>query len=137
MKFELLLIDDDEIFLMLNAIEVERTGFHTAPLKFSFGEDALDYLRINDVEGSDKLLFLDINMPVMDGWDLLNALRKLQLKSNIYVVMLAASTDPRDHQKSKEYSEIVDYVEKPITKESLEKLKLIEKLKTFFCLNID
>lgn len=127
-----MLIDDDEIFLMLNSLELQRSGFYDTPQKFSLCEEAIDHLKATDEPGRKILLFLDINMPVLDGWDVLTVLRRYHLKSNIKVVMLAASVDPRDQIKAKSFAEIVAYFEKPLTKSNLEKLKGMAEMKDFF-----
>lgn len=131
-KFELMLIDDDEIFLMLNGLELQRSGFYDAPQKFSLCEEAIDHLKATDQPDRNILLFLDINMPVLDGWDFLTVLRRYHLKSNIKVVMLAASVDPRDQMKAKSFKEVVAYFEKPLTKSSLEKLRDMSEMRDFF-----
>jgi CheY-like chemotaxis protein len=128
MNFELLLIDDDEIFLYLNEMEIQRSGFFNEPIKFADCTKALEYLKSNDSAEKKYLLMLDINMPVLDGWDFLKVLRRFNLDAQIKVIMLAASVDPRDQIKTKAFPEVISYLEKPLTKANLDRLTELEAL---------
>lgn len=132
MRFELLLIDDDEIFLYLNEMQIQLSGFFIDPIKFAVSTEALEYLKSNDNPEKKYLLMLDIHMPILDGWDFLKVLRRFNLKAQIKVIMLASSVDPRDQIKAKSFPEVVYYVEKPLTKANLTHLTELEALAGYF-----
>lgn len=119
MNFELLMVDDDELFLILNKRELIKSGFHLEPKSFLDARLALDYLKSSEQTGKKVLVFLDINMPDIDGWDFLSRLREMNLKSNIKNIIVTSSTDPKDQNLAKEFPEIIGFLEKPIDKEML------------------
>ncbi len=123
MKYNLLLIDDDELFLVLNKREVKKSGFHAEPILFSNGQDGLDWMLKQTDQSLATLIFLDINMPEIDAWKFIKLLKELPIKILYKIVLVSSSIDPNDKQKSKEYDEIIDYLEKPLSSSSFEQLK--------------
>jgi CheY-like chemotaxis protein len=77
----------------------------------------------NDVDP--VLLFLDINMPVMDGWGLLDIIHREDFDKKIEVIMVTSSVDQRDKDKAASYSKIINFVEKPLNKASLRLLNFL------------
>ena len=125
----LYIIDDDKIYHFLfknllkqNKIEVNTTFFHN-------GFEAIEYLKTNpDEELLPDLILLDVNMPIMNGWQFLEEYSKLygQLKKRSTIYMISSSNNEVDINKSKEYSEVVkDYFLKPVCKEDLDKIFVI------------
>ena len=88
---------------------------------FSNGEEAIHYLKKNAADGSSipDIIFLDINMPVMNGWQFLEEYAHLRsdLQKNITIYMVSSSVDEYDIRKSKEFKTVSDYIIKPIQKE--------------------
>ncbi len=117
MKF--ILIDDDEVFLDLHADVVSESGLYSNPLKFAWAKDALEYLLTDNIKHPNQVYFLllDINMPKMDGWELLDALNLTPLASKIMVAMVTSSINQQDKDRAKEYHQVVKYIEKPLKAE--------------------
>lgn len=96
---------------------------HTVVIKES-GADALDYLKSagNRENPRPDLIFLDINMPGMNGWEFLDEFRKLDknLQSKMIVIMLTTSINPEDEVMARTYDLLSDFKSKPLTKEMLE-----------------
>lgn len=130
-NFELIMIDDDELFLVLNKRESIKSGFHTEPKTFLSTQPAMDYLISLAQTDKKVLVFLDINMPEMDGWEFLTLLRKQQLKNNIKHIVVTSSTDPKDKIIANEFPEIIGFLEKPITKQMLLDLQKEQGFKSF------
>ena len=127
-------IDDDHITQMLIKKVVLKASFSKEIINAQNGEEALDILnRINNNNNNQltsikpQLIFLDLNMPVMGGWeflDLFNTSNYFSL-NNIKVIVLTSTIDPMDIEKSKKYPNVIDFQSKPITIEMLEHIRTI------------
>lgn len=126
-KFDtILIIDDDQInnFLFSRIIKLSDIS-HNIHTELS-AKVALRSI-LQNIETSHKLpdiIFLDINMPVMNGWEFLEEYQKIpkSVRKNIKLYMLSSSVCLEDINKSKEYADVVDYISKPLTKEILFKI---------------
>ena len=129
----ILCVDDDPITLMLCKMVIAKSSFATEIITAQNGEEALNYfddLKLNNLGAEIKkypsLVFLDLNMPVMDGWEFLDHFSKEEYTSafkNTKIIVLSSTIDPNDIEKSKTYSMVLDFLSKPITKEIVENLK--------------
>ena len=120
------LIDDDRIYQFTAKKIIESTGLGKHILSFYNGDEAITYLQehIKNVDLLPDIIFLDINMPVMDGWQFLETFKILQPKVSkpILIYMVSSSVDDCDIKKSKEYFNVTDYIIKPINRERFEQL---------------
>lgn len=121
-------IDDDPITLMLCKKVMERVEFASEINTLQNGEEAIkqfeDYEKI-DTKNAPYMVFIDLNMPVMNGWEFLDEYfkREYHKKFKTHFIVLSSTIDPKDVEKSKLYSMVVDFLSKPITKTMLEELK--------------
>jgi len=126
----ILCIDDDPITLMLCKMVITKASFSKKIDTAKNGEDALQYFdRFKEtspnINSKPQLIFLDLNMPVMGGWEFLDHFSTAAY-SNFHdskVVILSSTIDPEDLKKAKKYSMVIDFLSKPISKEMLEFLK--------------
>ena len=127
-----LCIDDDPITLMLCKMVITKASFSKEIATAKNGEEALKYFNILNQTNSDyelkkypQLIFLDLNMPVMGGWDFLDSFSTAEYSdfNETKVIILSSTIDPEDLEKSKKYSMVIDFLSKPISKEMLEYLK--------------
>jgi two-component SAPR family response regulator len=129
----LMLIDDDSIYLMLCQRTIKRSGKFKKVLTFNYADEALAYMEENKDEKID-LIFLDINMPRMNGFEFLaEATERLkdEFRANI-VIMLTTSIHPSDIEKSKRYSNVKGYMAKPLTDKWLERaIDLVQDASSF------
>ena len=129
----ILFIDDDPITLMLCKMVISKAAFSKVIATAKNGEDALQYfdkLNSNDSENQSikpQLIFLDLNMPVMGGWEFLDSFStdKYSKYNETKVIILSSTVDPEDLKRSKKYPMILDFLSKPISKEMLEYVKTI------------
>lgn len=120
------LIDDDTINNYINERLIKRMGL-SDQLHISLnGKEALTHLQqlMEEQKKCPSLILLDINMPVMDGFDFLEAFKKLSFdnKEEVIVVMLTTSDNRKDIERVKEYPQVVGYVNKPLTEEKIMKV---------------
>jgi CheY-like chemotaxis protein len=125
----ILLIDDDEPTNFLNKMTVEQAGcaFHVQVAQS--GQEALDFLQSKGsyTESSSPhpdLIFLDINMPSMDGWEFMAKYKQLpsEQKARIVLIMLTTSLNPDDELRTKGIPEISGFENKPLKQPQLESL---------------
>nr|WP_309757685.1 response regulator [Flavobacterium sp.] len=126
----ILCIDDDTITLMLCKKVIIKSSFSHEIITAQNGEEALQYFKTlkevqNQSKGLPKLIFLDLNMPVMGGWEFLDHFNTPEFAEfkTIKVVVLSSTIDPEDLEKSKQYPMVIDFLSKPITQAMLEYLK--------------
>tara|TARA_R110001592_G_scaffold272340_2_gene539047 strand:+ start:5111 stop:5521 length:411 start_codon:yes stop_codon:yes gene_type:complete len=124
----ILLVDDNEADNFYHKIVIERSEFADEVVSVAGGQEALEYIQLS-LEGkkpSPDLIFLDINMPRMDGWEFLEEYAKLGKAKNerIIVVMLSTSKNPDYIKKANELDDVSEFTSKPLTTEYLEELRL-------------
>ncbi|UTA66548.1 MULTISPECIES: response regulator [Emticicia] len=126
----LLCVDDDKITLTLIKLVVEKTFFAQEISTRMNGKEALEFyhdlLHHNTADQAPELIFLDLNMPIMNGWDFLDEFsnRYYHIFPNTRVVILSSSTDQAERDRARKYPMIIDYVTKPLTMASLSNLNL-------------
>lgn len=126
----ILCVDDDPITLMLYKMVIAKSSFTEEIVTAKNGQEALDYydnLKVENDLCCPELVFLDLNMPVMGGWEFLDNFTENkyeQFNQKTKVIVLSSTIDPNDIEKSKKYSMVIDFMSKPVTKEMLEDLKV-------------
>ena len=129
---KILCVDDDPITLMLCKKVIERTSFAKEIVTAQNGEEAFKYFKeiIAEIKNGNsveypKLVLLDLNMPVMNGWEFLDVYSKNKFQDLLITkfIVLSSTIDPDDVNKSKTYKMVIDFMSKPITTEMLESLK--------------
>lgn len=117
----LMLVDDDEIYLFLAKKAVKDANITQNILEFHNGKDAISFLssNANATDTLPELIFLDLAMPVMDGWGFLEeyAAIKHNLSKQIVIYVVSSSISPDDIERAKNFSSVTDYIIKPITKD--------------------
>jgi CheY-like chemotaxis protein len=115
MRYKVLIIDDDPIILVLHKSIAIRSGLcNEEPLSFQNGKAALEYLCANATDTESYLLLLDIHMPLMNGWEFLDSVKSTPVWEQMKVILISSSIDARDHEKAKQYSKVIRYIEKPL-----------------------
>ena len=119
------IIDDDIIYQYLAKEEIEYTDLVQKVLFFDDGEQAIQFidekLKGNDISELPDVIFLDINMPIMDGWEFLDAyiLLRPRIGKKIVIYVVSSSIDMRDMDKARNYSLVSDYIIKPVSSNRL------------------
>ncbi|MDO5980785.1 response regulator [Flavivirga spongiicola] len=121
----ILLIDDDKATNFFNKLIIEKMNLAKQVYIAENGQKALEFLKLT-VEGEypqPNLIFLDINMPVMNGWEFLMEYKKLDVsKKDIKIVMLTTSSNPNDEKKAERIEEVSSFKKKPLSKPTVNKI---------------
>lgn len=129
-KIKLLVIDDDDINIFIIKKIVEKTGYNVEMISKTNGQMAIDYLAgvLSSAETLPQLILIDINMPVLNGWEFLEAYEKLGVPQKVDMYMLSSSVYENDIEKAKTYTMVKGFISKPLSIERLtELLKLVEQ----------
>jgi CheY-like chemotaxis protein len=118
-----LLIDDDDISNFLTEIIIKDMNLSDDIHISSNGEEALNFIEKSNILTSPKdvLLLLDVNMPIMDGFELLDKLIPMGNIENFSIIMLTSSNYKNDIEKAKKYN-VAGYINKPLTEEKLKEI---------------
>ncbi len=121
-------VDDDSVYQFTASRTLKATHLAHEILQFQNGKEALAFLRAGATP--DRLLpdiiFLDINMPITDGWGFLEEFHELKktLGKEIKIYMVSSSIDPRDLNRARNIPEVTEYMEKPISMSKFSELLL-------------
>jgi CheY-like chemotaxis protein len=126
----IVLVDDDQLNNLINTRIITKFSDYTVD-SFTNAREALKYLSTSEPQDFPAIIFLDINMPVMDGWEFLEEFQKIPepLTQNCAVIMLTSSIDIYDIEKSKLYKNVREFMSKPLTIESLTTIARIREEK--------
>ncbi|MBX2896902.1 MAG: response regulator [Cyclobacteriaceae bacterium] len=121
-----MLIDDNEIDNLINQKMIEAAAITQHIYTHTGAKSAIEFLRnIEKLEVANEvlpdLIFLDIDMPLMDGFQFLDEFEKFGslVKKKCKIVMLTSSINPQDFNKSKKYLFVKQYLNKPLSHESI------------------
>lgn len=118
-NIEVLLADDDILVHFLFKKMTNTISYYSNLSVFNHGKELLDYLEMKIETNTRFLIFLDINMPVMNGWDFLESIKTKSKFSDLSVVMLTSSIDQEDVNKAFEFDHVFHFETKPISKDKL------------------
>ncbi|WKD85316.1 Response regulator rcp1 [Polaribacter huanghezhanensis] len=125
----ILLIDDNGSTNFLHQLMIKKANCAEKCVAVQSGQEALDYLEssINGIHPQPDLIFLDINMPSMNGWEFLEHYKKLKKdqQGKIVVMMLTTSRNLDDIEKSKRFGYVSGFMNKPLTADVL--LKVVQE----------
>ncbi|WP_405327614.1 response regulator [Leeuwenhoekiella sp. LLG6367-2.1] len=128
--FNICIVDDDDIYQFTMIKILESLNLSKKIILFSDGEEALDFMigNLNRQNELPDVIFLDVNMPIMDGFQFMEEYIKIKPEVNkqIIIYMVSSSVDPVDIERAKSLNEISDYIIKPIKKGEL--VDIIKKL---------
>jgi CheY-like chemotaxis protein len=116
----IMLVDDSPDDNFFHEREIKKADLTNLVVTKNSGKKALEYLKSKEDPRSD-LIFLDINMPGMNGWEFLEEYNQLdkELQGHAIIIMLTTSDNSDDLERAKTWHIVSDYITKPLTKEMM------------------
>jgi CheY-like chemotaxis protein len=122
-----MLVDDNETDNFIHRRVIELTEYTGNILIKDTGRAALDYLNLNvdKIENLPDVIFLDLNMPVLDGFGFLSEFQKFpqEIKNKCKIIILTSSNNKNDFDHVKKYNFVKNYFTKPLSEEALYNIK--------------
>jgi two-component system chemotaxis response regulator CheY len=122
-------IDDDKVTQILNGIHLKNNKFCTTIIEAYNGKEAIDFFKKLDsgeisMESFPEVIFLDLNMPIMDGWDFLEIFKRefAQFEEKTKIFIISSSINPADVERANNEKSIVAFLAKPLNSENLKKV---------------
>ena len=119
------IIDDDPIYIFAIKKLLNINNIANKYLIYNNGKDAIEGLKNNKLTISPDLILLDINMPIMDGWQFLEAFKELNLVKTIPLFIVSSSISSVDINKAEQHNLVKGYICKPIDGKKLIEIKQI------------
>ncbi len=112
-----MLVDDQKLTNFINKKLLEVTNFAPHVIDFTLPEQALTHLN----EDTPDLIFLDLDMPLVSGWQFLDTLKTKGIHIN--VIILTSSMSNQDKERARDYDTVVEFLTKPLTRNTILHLK--------------
>jgi CheY-like chemotaxis protein len=130
---DFMVVDDDPINNMICRKTIQATFPGVSVKTFTSPESGLEYMQseYGIKQASNVVLFLDINMPTLNGWDVLDRFKDLPdiVKEQFTIFMLSSSIDPLDKQKSDNDPFTTGYITKPLNQTVLHNIQSVLTVK--------
>ena len=111
-------VDDDTIYQIIVNKIIQKSEMFSTISSFKNGKDAINAVSnsLNNMESFPDIILLDINMPIMDGWEFMEELQVLKpsINKQIIVYIVSSSIAVEDKNKAKSYPDILGYLSKPV-----------------------
>ena len=122
-KKNLCIIDDDATNVLITKALLNLIDSQGFILTYNDGKEAYDGLieLCTNNEAIPEVYFLDINMPIWDGWDFLDEIAKLNSHKQVSIFVLSSSNNPEDAARALTYQNVKSYIVKPVTLDVLKK----------------
>lgn len=127
---QFVLIDDDPMNNLICKLTIEMTLGQTDVKAFVNPENGLEYFQteFSNLKDTSALLLLDINMPIMSGWEFLEMFDNLsfEIKDRVKICILSSSIDERDKERSYANKNVLDFLVKPLTDKDIQRITAME-----------
>lgn len=122
MSLNVLIVDDDSVNRFLLRKRLMISQIHNNPLCFDNGLEALNFLTGSSLDG-EIIVFLDLNMPIMNGWEFLEKIEKIKLSNKIKVFVISSSVDKCELEKVQLFNTVLKTFPKPILNQHITLIK--------------
>ncbi|MBX2970444.1 MAG: response regulator [Cyclobacteriaceae bacterium] len=125
MSHQVIIVDDDPVVVLMMKHLIIRHELSAAPLVFRNGLEAIQFLEKDYTREENYIILLDLNMPVMDGWKFLEALKAFASPENTMVFIVTSSSDKTDKESVGTNEFVLDFFIKPIVSDTVLSLKVL------------
>lgn len=130
-NFEILIVDDDKIISLLHKNHIKNLNSFCAPILCSNGKQALEFLKKSNSPKKHFLIFLDLNMPVMNGWSFLETIQQENFSSTLFIVVVTSSVNSEDYNRALKFRNVVGFYRKPLTEDSIADILHLKEISAF------
>lgn len=117
----IMIVEDDTIFVKIHSHLIKENTF-IDPIAFQKAGEGLQYLDDNIRDSGDFVIFLDLNMPEMDGWEFINQVTERPYASRIHIIVVTSSTCEFDFNRAINYKQVIKYLVKPLKRKDVEEV---------------
>jgi response regulator RpfG family c-di-GMP phosphodiesterase len=121
-KQEIIIVDDNDLLSFIHCDIVSKAGFEEKIKAFPHGKLAFDYIMERKGTEIPLLILLDITMPIMDAWAVLDILPTIERNENIFVAIVTSSVSDDDRKKAFTYPHVIEFIEKPMRIDAVRKV---------------
>lgn len=125
------IVDDDEAIQFVHKLLLQKAGISNFVNQFLMGNGIIDFISENNQIDDVHIIFLDLNMPEIDGWDILDFISTHTLLCKVFVIIVSSSIEEKDKFRATSYTSVVDFIQKPFGIDDLLKLKSNTQLKNY------
>jgi CheY-like chemotaxis protein len=120
-KLKVMLVDDNEIDIFINQKVLEFNNFSSEIINIQAAQLGIDYLKNSDIKDIPEVIFLDLNMPIVDGFRFLFEYDQMkhEVKEKSSIVVLTSSDNVRDKEKIAANKDVLAFISKPLTDKKL------------------
>ncbi len=119
MKLQTLIVDDNKLNHFILDFYLRENGSFSPPISLYSGSEVIEKLKETSTINENVLIFLDINMPQINGWQVLDFIDQFYLRDNISVIVLTSESSPQIRERAFAYTSVINFIEKPINKEKI------------------
>ncbi|NCI45253.1 response regulator [Sediminibacterium soli] len=118
------LVDDDKIYTYVMTRQLQQLDCCGKLETFGNGQQAIDALQSNSGNAGElpSLILLDLNMPVLDGWQFLDQFAELRLSKRVCIYIVSSSIDPLDHDRIQQYNCVANFYVKPVKRDDIQQI---------------
>lgn len=128
---DILIIDDDKLMALLHEKKLKQLRFKSSPIICRNGKEALDLLHNKLSDRCELLVLLDLNMPVMDGWEFLKGIQGKPFADKLHVVVVSSSTHKDELMEALGHRQVIGFCQKPLNIESLKEISGLKEVEPF------
>ncbi|MCM4159838.1 response regulator [Antarcticibacterium flavum] len=121
-----IIVDDDQVIGQMQLFMLKKMGIED-PRFFLDGKGILDYLDSEENTGQEFFILLDLNMPGMNGWDFLEAIKDKPYAYKLHIVIVTSSLFRDDIKRSKNYPRVIGYFQKSLSVQEFKEIIALQE----------